>query len=268
MVGPDPPIHSETYLEGRFQLFERFCYPSVRNQTTQDFSWIVSLSDGTPNRYRDRMTRLADGMPNLRPVYLDEDAASRFFDELGSYVDIPDGVTRVISTRVCNDDALAIDYIERMQAICDACPNEEYFVSFPRGLRYSARYGFSVASRVTLNQFLSLHSLAPAPGRPLDHMHLYDHTRVGEAGKRIIVDDDRVMWLEVDHETNVSNRMYMSDYARPVFNTSVYARFSLDPANFRVLRSGRFFTMLVLAGGARAARAKNRARRVMKARAA
>src|SRR5579871_5907063 len=40
------------WLAGRFDLFRKYCLPSVAGQTRQDFEWLVFFDDQTPEEYR------------------------------------------------------------------------------------------------------------------------------------------------------------------------------------------------------------------------
>jgi hypothetical protein len=61
----------ETWLAGRFDLFERYCLPSVKGQTCQDFRWIVLFDAATPQKFKDRFKSYCDGYNRLIPCYID-----------------------------------------------------------------------------------------------------------------------------------------------------------------------------------------------------
>jgi hypothetical protein len=50
---------TEKWLSHRFDLFEKFCYPSVRNQKNQGFRWLVFFDINTPTPYKERISDLA-----------------------------------------------------------------------------------------------------------------------------------------------------------------------------------------------------------------
>lgn len=45
-------IDREEWLKRRMALFETFCLPSVKNQSCQNFSWILLVDANTPAVYR------------------------------------------------------------------------------------------------------------------------------------------------------------------------------------------------------------------------
>lgn len=49
------PVRTKKWLNHRFSLFEKYCLPSIKNQTCQDFEWIVLLDSTTPEIYKSKM---------------------------------------------------------------------------------------------------------------------------------------------------------------------------------------------------------------------
>lgn len=61
----------EQYLDYRFNLFEKVCLPSVKNQTCQNFKWLVLFDSRTPVQFRKRIEGLQKCYPSLFPYYID-----------------------------------------------------------------------------------------------------------------------------------------------------------------------------------------------------
>jgi hypothetical protein len=61
----------ETWLAGRFDLFERYCLPSVKGQTCQDFRWIVLFDAATPEHFKKRIETLKAEYDRLIPCFVD-----------------------------------------------------------------------------------------------------------------------------------------------------------------------------------------------------
>lgn len=51
------------WLAQRFDLFERYCLPSVAAQTVRDFKWIIYFDKDTPEDFRARIERLREVFP-------------------------------------------------------------------------------------------------------------------------------------------------------------------------------------------------------------
>src|SRR5437868_2579387 len=58
------------WLKHRFDLFERYCYPTVRAQVNATFRWLVFLNVRTPDVFKDRVSEYAK-WPVLVPIYID-----------------------------------------------------------------------------------------------------------------------------------------------------------------------------------------------------
>ena len=127
-IGPHRRTWDDAWLASRFRLFEEYCLPSMRSQTSQQFTWLIffaTSSRATIERY------LADvpPMPNLQPVFTDSVFGPATTRE--AVVSRHDGVSdRLITTRLDCDDALRSDFVQRLQAVR---PER------PRGLQLSAR---------------------------------------------------------------------------------------------------------------------------------
>lgn len=70
---------SHEYLEYRFDLFEKYCMPSIMGQTCQNFKWLVLFDIHTPDEFKERIARYHSAYSNFIPCYLDT----------RKYVDIP-----------------------------------------------------------------------------------------------------------------------------------------------------------------------------------
>ena len=62
------------WLAGRFELFERYCLPTLAAQSASParFRWIVYFDDGTPEPFRARIEacrRVADFHPFFTPMF-------------------------------------------------------------------------------------------------------------------------------------------------------------------------------------------------------
>ena len=70
---PQIDIHSEEYLEKRFSLFRKFCFPSVSRQTG-NFKWLVFFSKYTPDRFKEEIETLRRNYMFFCPMYIDDKA--------------------------------------------------------------------------------------------------------------------------------------------------------------------------------------------------
>lgn len=104
------------WLRERLALFERYCLPSVLMQTNQFFHWIIYLDPESPDWLMERIEQLGSG-GTFTPVY--RTAVSN--DELCSDLRAVSGARHnsLITTNLDNDDALALNFVARLQEAPD-----------------------------------------------------------------------------------------------------------------------------------------------------
>ena len=189
----------QAYLAQRLELFERFCLPTVRSQTEQDFKWLVLFADETPEPVKARVAKYAADWPNLVPVYLPRGTGS-----VGPLVVRPylDGSPQtLITTRLDNDDGLARDYVAKVQR--HGATQERLVLQFPAG--YVWHEDRIYLDRQEHNAFTTL--VEPLPqGDASEFNTIYkgSHSDIERLGRLINVDDEPA-WLQVIHGTNLEN---------------------------------------------------------------
>lgn len=189
------------WLEDRFALFERFCWPSMRHQTSQRFQWLVMFDVATPEPIRERVLAKSREWPNFRPVFLnpDEDNSARAM--LTRYLNgrLPE---TLLTTRLDNDDGLALDYIESVQRYAEV--TEATVIEYPRGFIWHRDRLY--LDRQPHNAFTTLIEPLRALGAT-DFTTIYcgPHPEVEKLGKVVLVSDEP-SWLQVVHGGNLENR--------------------------------------------------------------
>ena len=184
------------WLTHRFGFFERFCLPSVHGQTCQEFVWLVFFSDRTPAEFRERISAHAANWPVLRPVFVDafDDETLRAQIKGNEFADAP----WLITTRLDNDDALAVDFIAGVQK--EFSPSHRIVLNFPFGFGW--RDGRVYLDRQRSNPFTSLIE------KTGEMMTIYsqDHRYLEQIAELRQLKTPP-MWLQVIHNWNVENRL-------------------------------------------------------------
>lgn len=188
-----------SWLESRFALFDRFCWPSMRHQTEQNFQWLVLFDAATPEVIRQRIARYAE-WPNFVPIYLQPGTPHSARASVEAYLQtLPDVL---ITTRLDNDDGLAVDYIEHVQRHASA--TERTVVEFPSG--YLWHRDRLYRDRQPHNAFTSLVEPLKALGTSaFTTIYSGSHTEVEQLG-RVVCVSERPSWLQVVHGGNLANR--------------------------------------------------------------
>ena len=109
------PCLTGAWLAHRFELFKRYCLPSILNQTSQDFKWLVYLDKETPESYKLKFVDWKRLVPQISPIYIgpkvnlveqiNKDIASAIFPNC----------TDIITSRLDDDDALRSVAIQKIR---------------------------------------------------------------------------------------------------------------------------------------------------------
>ena len=207
-------VRSASWLEHRFELFERYCLPSLKYQTCQEFEWIVLFDSTTPERFKERIEKYKEELSQLIPVYVRPEGgryfAQIFRDEVVKRVQAVqefNGSSRVLTTYLDNDDALDVHFVEDLQRRAAYLPDGT-FITYDNGYQYFTDYNYVMRIRYPRNHFMSV----VENGNPLAVKTIYgygSHYYIDKIpGAKIEHVKDKPMWCEVIHERNMGNDAY------------------------------------------------------------
>jgi hypothetical protein len=190
-----PPVQ-EDWLRYRLGFFEEACLASMSRQTVRDFRWLVFVDDRCSESFRRDFEALATDV--FEPVWTHELFWSGVFREA---LTDASHAPYLITSRLDSDDAVAVDFVESVQAQFDG--QERLFLNFTRGLqleRSGAVYRYDQSS----NPFLSLierrhDGVAPAT--------VFGQSAHGAARTVAPLREVKAppMWIQVIHGSNVAN---------------------------------------------------------------
>ncbi|MGJ5675866.1 MAG: glycosyltransferase [Nostochopsis sp.] len=189
------------WLNHRFQLFDDFCYPSVRAQSNQNFKWIVYFDSNTPDCFKSKIKEYAEWQ-NFIPIYLD----TEFTDDVNrkNVLKLLNKNTNyLITTRLDNDDAVSNNFVQMIQE--NFIQQKFEFLNFTNG--YVLNNGKIYYFKYLKNPFMTLIE-------QIDHFSVEgfktilcgQHTELSKMGiiKQVKCSPT---WLQVIHTRNVSNRV-------------------------------------------------------------
>ena len=187
-------LNSLEWLNHRFPLFERFCYPSVKGQSNQNFVWYVCFDETTPEHFRARIDNYRQRFPNFTPLFT---TSERWVHDIR--LQISDSVDYLISTRLDNDDAFHRDAIKVIQT--NFRKQQFEFLNILKGyVWYGERLDFL---QETSNMFISLVERR-RPAEPFTTIRGCGfHTKVHELGPVCQIVTRGPHWLRIIHERNV-----------------------------------------------------------------
>lgn len=159
-------VSPDVWMENRLNLFERYCLPSIVNQTSKAFTWVIFVDPETPKQFLDRFTQMQANMPSIKMVVRACDGNCQreftYRKALESYIraHLVQATKRIITTRFDADDLLDKDFIKviRLTAAAARLP-----ARLPaRGIDYMWGYYLRLADKrlhikkYQRNQFSSL----------------------------------------------------------------------------------------------------------------
>lgn len=231
------------WLTTRVDLFERYCLPSVRAQSSQNFRWLVYLDPDSPAWL---LARLAPHIQDrvFEPVFRAEVTPASIVEDIHSRLGTP--ATHLLTTNLDNDDGLATDFVERLQRIDPGAHRAALYLS--TGLILGPEGLFLRVDK--LNAFCSVRETWDDPVTCWADWH----TRLPRTMPAVAVSGPPA-WLQVVHDSNVSNRVR----GRLVAGREYAARFPTLPTDLpQPTRSDRRRDRLV-SGPARLLREFSRA---------
>jgi hypothetical protein len=119
--GPEAVIdalYDPERLRRRFALFEAICLPSLAAQSDLDFTLVVLAGDAMPLRWRRRLRALRSRYPFLA-ICAAEPLGPLQATRRAFRVGADERVPFVTGFRIDDDDALAVDYVERLRETAD-----------------------------------------------------------------------------------------------------------------------------------------------------
>ncbi len=230
-------LYDQQRMNRRFAFFEKLCLPSLAAQTDQDFKLVVLVGTSMPMRFRSRLRGLAETYTFLHicalephgPLNSTKRAYRRGLDDSADFM---------TGFRIDDDDAVAIDYIEKTRGAADqmikmgwADADHPVVVAFHRGIYWDMNdkedpfYDFREIGPLGLASAMIT--------KPDDHSNMFrwNHRRVG-AYARMWTDPTDLMFVRTLHQHNDSDRSIPPGaiaIAKPEAKQILRDRFGLDP---------------------------------------
>lgn len=230
----DLPTRTDRWLEHRFEVFERYCLPSVAAQTSGNFTWLCLFDAATPESCRRRIEGYKARCPQFEAVYYTAAQAANLTENLRTTIAAYVSCDRkgrnpppklLITTNLDNDDAFSSDVVELLQRELRPAPGKRIY-SLLYGYQYFTDRRFALKMRYTNNHFLTLAEPFDAHAETIIS---YRHTKAIRQLPTIYLSTARGKWLEIVHEDNVSNdfRINIKVWYIPLLYGRSFADFGL-----------------------------------------
>lgn len=200
---------TDEWLGDRFSLFEKYCLPSMIQQTLKDFTWLCLFDKDTPEKYLKRIEEYKKYSSQFAPVFLSEEQANDKEHSMHSVVQqyLAGDEKYIITTNIDNDDAIRSNMLQVIRESAESqikkSPESAYgLYNCLYGLQYFTHNNMIVKMMYPHNHFQSLCE------RPDDFKTIkgFPHTSV----RKMFVNHDikrggQPFWLEIVHDHNVNN---------------------------------------------------------------
>ena len=219
---------TEEWLNNRFDLFDKYCFPSVISQTNTNFIWLCLFDINTPEHYRERINTYHQRFPQFKPCYLDHKEMANLAPDLrtliSQYATAEDEY--IFTTNLDNDDAIHCRMIEVLQSTFRESKAEGLY-SYNHGYQYYTRLNLALKMWYPHNHFLTL--VEKNTGDSLQTVKAFIHSRARFHFKNTDI-KQKPYWLEFVHDGNVANDFLITIRVRyyPVFRTISFSDFGLD----------------------------------------
>jgi len=187
-------IDPEQWMESRTALFEKYCSPSINNQTNKNFTWLIVFDPATPQE------TIIDIIINTGALALMGD---NFRSTCINYIEKDlDGESVIITSRMDNDDALHKNFISHVQDWYKI-RKRTGVVTFPKGWIYHHQKGKLFHVRYNNNPFLTL--IEKRGPKDVKTILAHRHTKVVNMFHLWKIETDAHMWTQVIHGENLAN---------------------------------------------------------------
>jgi hypothetical protein len=218
------PEQTEEWLNRRFFLFEKYCFPSIMNQVNKDFIWFVMFDSNTPERFFQKIKNYELMFPLFKPLFLDKgdsDSIKKTFNEvIALYLSNDDHY--VITSRIDSDDAFHKDMVLEVQKLFNRQDN--IFLSFAYGLQYDIERKVLARMHYENNHFISR---IEKISNGIETVITFDHTNLNKVADVVYINNkQKPLWLEIIHGGNLINSLYPS--STPLFSSKITRSFNCE----------------------------------------
>lgn len=203
--------NSPDFLDHRFNLFEKICYPSVLSQTNKIFFWIILFDAALPISFKQKVERYCSQASKIKiiPVYVQD--KNTLINTVRKVIkqNISNEKRYLITTSIDSDDAISNNFVSLVQEKFSSQDFE--FINFPFGYLYRIK-----------EQNLYLREWLTSPFYTLIEnindfktVLQYNHTEIKKYRNRQII--TKPVWLMIAHGENVRTNFDVSAAWQPLY---------------------------------------------------
>lgn len=198
---------SEEWLSDRFQIFQKYCLPSFKNQKNQNFVWLVFFDINTSEQYKEIILSIQKDYPLFTPVYINEFAEMlpKLEEIIPQYFNL--NTNFIITSDIDNDDMLHEEFVSTVQQKYQPLHN----------LVIDIRTGIQLTKTGGKNAFANVCNFPSGPFVSLiEDKNIFktvineQHTKYRQY-KNYLYFDKKPLFIQLIHENNLVNDTLMEN---------------------------------------------------------
>jgi len=188
----------EKWMKERVKIFKKYCSPSVANQSTNEFVWLVCIDPNTKDKYRKSILEEKSKSKSIEVIEVD--SLKSLTKDVKSYILNNVEEEFVITSRLDNDDAIEKNFVKDIQDMFDKQSYKP--ISMAKGFQLILGEENRLRKINTPNgPFMSL---IESVSGSMKTVYGKKHYEWNDSLTKIVNDEPR--WIQVIHRKNVSNR--------------------------------------------------------------
>lgn len=224
----------DTWLLERIEIFKKFCFPSILNQSNKKFIWFFYIDSETPLEIRIDLENTFKPYPFIKLIahhYESFNITKYFQNDIQDF--LGEDFQYLVSSRVDTDDMLHKDYIATVQKKFNG--QEYQAINFNYGLVYDVQSGVMSLMTHRYNPFLSLIEKRTENG--FRTIFQKSHTDYRNDTKKIEIKIKELMWCQTIHGLNDSTGFYGSVYKfrKPDLKENFAFQFQKNPPPLEII---------------------------------
>lgn len=185
---------TKEWVDYRLDLLEKYCYPSIVNQTNKNFKWLVFSTECNINEEQTERINKLEMMNHilLKKGYGYVHAVQDEAKKIRKDVDI------LVTSRVDCDDALGKHFIENIQNNINK-KEDTFVLNFPKGIEYNLKTkNLTYRNHKDSNMFTTMIEKNGAATIVCEQ-----HQRLIKKFKVYQINENEYNWLQIIHEKNI-----------------------------------------------------------------
>jgi len=198
-VSTNGKVPDKEWFQHRLNLFDKFCYPSIINQSNQNFDWLIFFDDNTTDK------SLLAKYDRFIPVYI-KNYKFWNYKHIINYIRniINPKVGWLMTTRFDCDDSLGKSYIKTMQ---EKFSPEDLILNPVNGIVYDINIKKAYEySYLCPNPYIT--TIEKITSEPLKTCFRDNHPRMRKYFNKFNqIQNPKYMWLQIIHDRNLGNNL-------------------------------------------------------------